>query len=304
MMQSSIRIGSQTAISSSDRLAPFEFALAHGFDAFEWFADKKVDAQGKTYGWDEADMNACMRAWIRDTGRTHGIRFTVHAPWQANPLQAGGAEQLVRSLHFAHDIGADLVNLHLLMDEGAARYAQSLRLVIDYAARLGLRLSVENTPHTRPQDVNETFACLRKLPLSALPVGMCLDIGHANLCAGTGRDFMRYLDELEPAVPIIHLHVHENYGDSDSHLTLFTGPAGKDDSMIRRLIQRLRRRSFSGAMILEQWPDPPQLLVEAAARLRQMLSSTAPQRGEGADPTACQDLDGAINRTVERGAAL
>ena len=170
--------------------------------------------------------------------------------------------------------------------------AQALTPVIDHAAELGVRLSIENTPHTTPQDFNDTFACLRKLALAALPVGMCLDIGHANLCEATRHDFIRYLDELGPEVPIIHLHVHENYGDADSHLTLFTGPAGVDDSMIRCLVDRLRRRGYRGAMILEQWPHPPELLVEAATRLRQILDAPA------------QDRDGAISKTVERGATL
>ena len=71
---------------------------------------------------------------------------------------------------------------------------------------------------------------------------MCLDIGHANLCQATRNQFLRYLDGLDPAVPIIHLHVHENFGDSDSHLTLFTGPAGVDDSGVRAFLERLRQR--------------------------------------------------------------
>jgi sugar phosphate isomerase/epimerase len=102
-------------------------------------------------------------------------------------------------------------------------------------------------------------------------VGMCLDIGHANLCAATRNDFLRYYDALAPAVPLFHLHIHENYGDADKHLTLFTGPAGEDDSAIRAFLERLHGRAYQGVMILEQWPDPPQLLVDADTRLRQIL---------------------------------
>jgi sugar phosphate isomerase/epimerase len=271
-MNQRIRIGNQTAIACADRLEPFAFALRNGFDAFEWFADKQVADDGKATGWDEADMDEAARAWIRDTGKAHDIRFTVHAPWQANPLHPGGVELLFRSLEFARDIGADLVNLHLYMEEGAASYARSLTSVIRDAARAGLQISIENTPQTAPADLNETFARLAELG-AARPgtVGMCLDIGHANLCAATHNDFLHYFDELAPDIPVIHLHVHENYGDADSHLTLFTGPAGVDDSAVRKLLERLRRRNFRGALILEQWPQPPELLVEAAGRLRELL---------------------------------
>ena len=272
-MNQRIRIGNQTAISCADRLGPFTFALRNGFDAFEWFADKKVAADGATAGWDEADMDAAARAAIRDAGATHGVRFTVHAPWRANPLQPGGVELLLRSLDFAHDIGAELVNLHLYMEQGAAAYVRSLAPVVRRAGALGLRLSIENTPHTTPADFNDTFTLFGQME-AARPgaVGMCLDIGHANLCAATHKDYGRYLGLLAPHVPIIHMHVHENHGDADSHLTLFTGPAGQDDSALRSFLDRLRRRDYAGAMILEQWPHPPQLLVEAASRLRTRLA--------------------------------
>jgi sugar phosphate isomerase/epimerase len=269
-MSQRIRIGNQTAISCADPLEPFEFALRRGFDAFEWFADKKVNKDGTTVGWDESDMDATMRAWIRNAGQVYDVLFTVHAPWQANPLKAGGVALLLRSLDFARDLGAGLVNLHLYMDDGPRGYVEALEPVLRAAERLGVRISIENTPHTTPADFNQTFAWLHRLG-AARPghVGMCLDIGHANLCAPTHNDFVRYLDELD--VPIMHMHVHENRGDADSHLTLFTGPAGEDDSGIRALLARLRQRHYEGAMILEQWPNPPELLTEAETRLRELL---------------------------------
>jgi sugar phosphate isomerase/epimerase len=269
-----IRIGNQTAISCADPLEPFHFALLHRFDAFEWFADKRVNADGRVAGWDEADMDADQRDWIRQTGATHNMLFTVHAPWQANPLHADGVPLLIRSIEFARDIGADLVNLHLYMDDGPQGYARALEPVLRQAAESGLRVSIENTPHTTPDDFNETFLALAELDgVATGTAGMCLDIGHANLCAATPNNFIRYLDALSPAVPIIHLHAHENHGDRDSHLTLFTGPAREDDSGIRALVERLHRRRYRGAMILEQWPHPPELLVEAAMRLRTLLDA-------------------------------
>jgi hypothetical protein len=64
--------------------------------------------------------------------------------------------------------------------------------------------------------------------------------------------------------------MHENYGDSDSHLPLFTGPAGKNVSGISDFISRMNGRGFSGSIILEQWPEPPTLLNEARDRLYTM----------------------------------
>lgn len=268
-----IRIGNQTAISCIDPLEPFRFALRYRFDAFEWFADKKENADGSISGWDESDVSAAARRRIRDAGTSHDVSFSVHAPWQANPLHSDGIPLLIRSIDFARDIGAGLVNLHLYMERGAVAYVQSLEPVLRHAAAAGLCISIENTPHTTPADFNETFSCLgERADLPPGLVGMCLDIGHANLCAETRNHFVRYIDALSPKVPIIHAHVHENRGDADSHLTLFTGPSRDNDSGVRAFLDRLGRRGFRGALILEQWPNPTQLLVEAATRLRRMIA--------------------------------
>ena len=100
---------------------------------------------------------------------------------------------------------------------------------------------------------------------------MCLDPGHANLCRETLNDYLRFIDLLDPRIPIIHVHMHENHGDSDSHLPLFTGPARHNPSGIRGIIDRLSGRGFSGAIILEQWPRPRRMLHEARKRLAEML---------------------------------
>ncbi|MFO0926219.1 MAG: sugar phosphate isomerase/epimerase family protein [Gemmataceae bacterium] len=298
-MTPAIRIGNQTAISCRDRMRPFEFALEHGFTAFEWFADKRSNGDGSVSGWDEADMDAGTRAWIRDTGKAHDVRFTVHAPWQANPLAPEAAALLRRSVDFARDIGAELVNLHLYMEQGATAYVRALAETIRYAAAAGVRLSIENTPHTSPDDFNRTFARLRQWDAAAAAhVGMCLDLGHANLCAATRNDYLRYLDALAPEVPLIHLHVHENYGDADTHLTLFTGPSRSNDAGVRGFLDRLRQRGYRGALILEQWPDPPDLLVAAASRLRGLLGAESANGVAATAPLARAEDDGAFLRAL------
>lgn len=267
-----IRIGNQTAYSASRPMEPFDFALANGFDAFEWFCDKKTDQSGYSRGWDESDFDPAQRAELRRTGKDRDVFFSVHAPWQANPLEPQGPELLKRSLDFARDIGSDLVNLHLYMEHGAHAYVNALLPVLQHAKQLQVRVSIENTPQTTPADFNRTFELFwssGKVENSTL--GMCLDIGHANLCIPTRNDFLRYIDELSSHVPIIHSHVHENFGDADTHLPLFTGPAGRDDSGIRGFISRMRKREYSGAMILEQWPQPSYLLSNAARGLRGLL---------------------------------
>jgi sugar phosphate isomerase/epimerase len=263
MPASNIRIGNQTNLHVPARL-PYEFAVAHGFDAFEWFSDKGQ------WGWCEDDMPAAERAELRCAAQQRGMLFSVHAPVAADPTTPSGAEAVRRSMRFGGDVEAGVVNLHLFPEHGPNRFAEALRPLLEVARSRGVRLCLENTPQTSPDDVNALFAALATMPEAAGQVGLCPESRHADLFAGTRDDHLAFVDRLGDHVPIIHWHAHENWGDRDSHLPLFTGPSARDDRGLRGLIRRLKQRGFSGSVVMEQWPQPPAVLVETSQRLRQL----------------------------------
>lgn len=255
-------IGNQTSCWAKPT-EPFDYALAQGFNAFEWFPDKKPEC-----GWDEQDLDAAARASIRQAAQARGMRLSVHSRWQANPLMPESRELFARDLELASDLGASLLNIHLAHERGVEVFVKAIMELAERTAEAGLQLAIENTPHHVPEQFNELFARLREV--SSVPsshIGMCLDVGHANLSSATLNDYLAFCDRLDARVPIIHLHLHENWGDADTHLPLFTGPAAKNDSGMRGLLQRLQQRRFSGSIILEQWPQPPSLLNAARDRL-------------------------------------
>jgi sugar phosphate isomerase/epimerase len=251
-------------------MLPFEYAVENGFDAFEWFPDKKENA-----GWDEGDMDAKTRDYIRKKALEHDIELSVHSSWHVNPLRPESHEPLFKDLEFARDIGAVLFNLHFFIDEGTEAFLEAITRLIIRLAEAGMRLSVENTPLTGPEHFNNLFSSLLNLKsVTTEHVGMCLDIGHANLCESTRNDYLKFIDRLDARVQIIHVHLHENYGDHDSHLPIFTGPAEGEHAGMREFINRLQVRGFSGSIILEQWPVPPSLLNKARDKLYRMISDS------------------------------
>lgn len=269
-----IRIGNQTAFGAETPLEPFEYALDNGFDAFEWFPDKKESGAG----WDLCDIDPKTRKLIRSTAKAHNIVLAVHAPWWFNPLRNPNQEIVLENVSFAKEIGAVLLNIHLCADDGVDAFAEALLPLISACRDAGLKLTLENTPLTSPEVFNTFFALLQDLKKNQTDhVGMCLDVGHANLCASSRNDYVGYLDRLAPHVPIMHVHFHENYGDRDSHMTLFTGSAGLSDAGVRGVIGRLKKRKFHGSIILEQWPEPPSLLVSARDRLRSLIGDSSRQ---------------------------
>lgn len=263
-----IRIGNQTALAASSITEPFRYAIVNGFDAFEWFPDKNESGKG----WTESSIKKKARVLIRKIAIDHDINLSVHAPWQANPLKLKDRETFIRNVEFAIDIGATLINTHFFSEKGVDAYVEAVTPLIKLLSKEGIKLSIENTPSTGPETFNRLFERLSVDGAGdAELVGMCLDLGHANLYPKTLNNYLRFTDLLDGDIPIIHVHIHENYGDHDSHLPLFTGPAGKDPSGIGGLLDRLSNRCFSGAIILEQWPHSPSLLDAARNRLTKMI---------------------------------
>ncbi len=281
-----ISIGNQTSYSAA-LTEPFDYALAGGFDAFEWFPDKRDGV-----GWEDRDLDAGARARLRETARAAGMRVSVHARLWPSVLKAEGREVLREDLELAADLGAAVLNVHLEAEAGVPAFVEGLLPLARVASEAGVVVVIENTPDHAPELFNALFERIgaQAAPPCAAHLGMCLDVGHANLCAATRNDYLGFIDRLGPHVPVRHIHLHENWGDADTHLTLFTGPAGRNDLGVRGLAERLRRRAFSGSIILEQWPQPPSLLNTARDRLRQILGlppTPGPDaRGQPAPPAA------------------
>lgn len=281
-----IFVGNQTAFSATTIFEPFEHALASGFDAFEWFPDKKASGAG----WEESDWDAPLRAGIRQAAQARGMRLSLHAPWQLNPVASattGLRPWLEPELDLAADLGAVVLVLHLYTDAGVPAFAKAVLPAVQRAAARGITIAIENTVQTTPADFNLLFTVLRSLEPTALAhVGMCLDLGHANLCAATRNDYLGFIDQLLPNVPIRHVHLHENWGDADTHLPLFTGPAGRNGAGLRGFVRRMKQRGFSGSLILEQWPQPPTLLNQARQGLLQLWNEERPLTDAIAKPQA------------------
>ena len=261
-----IRIGNQTSGYAPARL-PYEFARRHGFDAFEWFSDRCGA------GWCESETTDAEKIELRALSESGAVRFSIHAPHAADPTTRDGADAIRRSIRFGGEIGARVVNLHFFPKHHTRPFVESLKPLLEEASRAGLLLSLENTPATSPDHVNAVFGVLSAFAGATERVGMCLDSGHANLHAGTRNDYVRFVDLLGDHVPIVHWHAHENWGDRDSHLPLFTGPTAKDDRGLRGLVRRLRARGFAGSVILEQWPHPAEQLVRTRERLSEMIAA-------------------------------
>ncbi len=131
-----------------------------------------------------------------------------------------GIELMKNRLDMTSELGGDSVIVHLpphfsvngdahLIREATYR---SLDEIIPYAAKLGIRMALENMASDNTDDIEFLF---NKYGTNIL--GLCYDSGHGNI-SGNGLD---RLDNLKQH--LIATHLHDNYGKSDQHRPPFTG---------------------------------------------------------------------------------
>ena len=282
-------IGNQTAFFTTNPEEPFEYALAQHFTAFEWFADKREYDGGWSTGWFYDDLSNERALELMKITQKNGIRFSVHASCVATPLTHEGMKDIFKAVEVADEIGAKLINIHYDESSSPKEFVQSLEPVIIATHVRGIELAIENTPLHTPENFNAIFNELEKSGAESTGhVGMCIDIGHANCCEATRNDYIGFIDRLNENVRIIHAHVHENWGDSDSHLPLFTAAAAKNDTGVRLFIDRLKERNYSGSLIMEQWPDEHEILNNIFVRLSGIIGDEAKAQLDYSDEVAVE----------------
>lgn len=193
-----------------------------------------------------------------------GLRATVHASIHdtnlasLNPHIARAAlEDLIATLELAADIGAEVVVAHpgrvpseYHRDPGALPRARevlhrNLEQILPRAEELGVTLAIENKQRGSNRDLiltpEEHLELLERFP----GLKACLDFGHLHTLGLDPAEFARALGK-----KLVHVHIHDNRGQSDEHL-----PLGKGTLEWRRCLRALEGIGFSGRIILEI-PDP------------------------------------------------
>ncbi len=215
---------------------------------------------------------------------TAGLRPVLHGPGSIRAGSPDGNLALEGLISYAALVGASLVVYHAanLPDEHAsedARLAETraLATLATRAERLGVVIALENLApvYPSPDALSFTPLVLRTMAkrISSPAVGLCLDVGHANIVARLRRT--EPLDLIEPVLDrVVLFHLHDNLGarrdDSgtpeidplrlDLHL-----PPGRGNVPWDRLAPLIARKG-AAPLILEVHPPRPAAahLFEAA----------------------------------------
>jgi sugar phosphate isomerase/epimerase len=120
---------------------------------------------------------------------------------------------------------------------------ESTRELLREARKHGLRITIENVPEPFPflmKKVNEFERFYEDLEDDGLDLGITFDVGHANINGQINEFIERFRDK------IIHVHLHDNNGDVDSHLGIGCGSINWTE-----VISALKNINYKGALVIE-----------------------------------------------------
>ncbi len=205
-------------------------------------------------------LNPRLVERLQELMASYELRFSIHAPYADTNLAAD--DDLIRewilkrvraSIRFSSELEARCLVVHPGWTTATDRFMKgrawelnlrSLRWLLRYAEEYGVDMLIENVPDSMPyllvsaEDFELLYEELEQ------PMGMVLDVAHANLNGEIAEFVRRFRDRIR------HVHVSDNDGEADQHL-----PIGDGVIDWERVMALLRGSRFSGWVVVESYSD-------------------------------------------------
>ena len=170
--------------------------------------------------------------------------------------------ELLEGLEAAYRVGADTYTFHpgiisplgsVRPDIAVKKAREGIERIASMSADTGVKVGLENMPSI-PTMQGRTPKSLLEL-LEGFDIGITFDIGHAHTM-GLENEFLDLLPRF------VNLHIHDNKGNNDDHLTI-----GDGNVEFNKILRRLS--SYSGKYVIECRCMDEAIISEQ--RLRKML---------------------------------
>jgi sugar phosphate isomerase/epimerase len=159
---------------------------------------------------------------VTDSLEGTGLRRVLHAPTELLAGEPAADRALAGAISYASECGAEQVVYHArcLPDGRGAEdrllaETRSLASLATLAERVGVVIAIENLAPVwpGPEMISANPLALRALArrIGSPALGLCLDVGHANVIAGLRRTSLSRM--VEPVLDsVVLFHVHDNLG--------------------------------------------------------------------------------------------
>ncbi len=246
---------------AEDLAAGYRRMRRHGFECLDY--QGFVNTETPLFEVSEAEFGRRLRE-EGDIIRDAGIEISqTHGPWRYPPRDAEPADlaerfdKMAKSLRGTRMIGAPCMVIHPMMPFGVGGdgdrnaffdinfdyYRRLIRVAEDEGVVIGLEnMPFPNLPLARPAEI---LAFVKEIGSPYLRV--CLDTGHCAVCGVSPADAARETG----AEYLCTLHVHDNNGQRDLHLSPYAGVIDWAE-----FSQALRDIGFDGTLSLETSVKP------------------------------------------------
>lgn len=188
---------------------------------------------------------------------SYKLSYSIHAPISDiniaslnERIREDSVIEILTTAETAAALNINLITVHPgvtsmsvpYMEERSVEKAKlSLRSLDRIAAEYGVTIAIENMP-AFPFFLGQTAEEMKEL-IGTTNLGFCLDIGHANTTGQTEALIAEFKDRL------VNVHIHDNHGVNDEHLTL-----GEGEIDFKKVIGDLS--GYSGNFIIESRSFP------------------------------------------------
>lgn len=237
---------------------------------------KRLDAMGTQYieivDDGTYDLTKSRIAKLREVAKTHRLTYSLHAPFAdinigspAKPMLNAALKRLKQSLSNASDMDAKMWVFHPAQITGISQFypdslfkqsCRSIHELYAMAEDYGVNMALENLPAKYGFLMSTPAEFLRLYKETNLPIGIALDLGHANLEGQIQSFFDQVADK------IVHIHASNNHGGDDEHNGVLEGNI---DYAI--FADNLKRIGYDKTVIVESIRDVP----ESIQKLKQLL---------------------------------
>jgi sugar phosphate isomerase/epimerase len=210
---------------------------------------------------------------LKEAAKSHGLEYTLHAPFAdiniASPSKAmlgASMKRLKQSMIYANAMDAKVWVFHPGAKTGIGQFYpdgdwkqnnQSIQELYRQAENLGVNIALENLPAKYYFFMSKAEDFARFYRETNLPVGIVLDLGHAQLEEQIQPFFNLLADK------IIHIHASDNDGLEDQHLGV-----GKGKIDYNGFGQTIKKIGYDKSVIVESITDVP----ESIRKLKQLLN--------------------------------
>jgi len=171
---------------------------------------------------------------LNELAASYGLKYTVHAPFAdiniaspSKPLLNTMLKRLKKSILNARDLNCKLWVFHPGLKTGISMFypgkewiqnLKTTRLLFKFANDHDVEAAIENDVPLPFIFVMKSVEDFKRFYSEVKEnIGLVLDVGHANINQQTELFLNTFGDKL------VHIHAHDNYGESDQHLGIGHG---------------------------------------------------------------------------------